>query len=55
LKHIGGARCQLYGKPEFVIHYLPPAGNLMQGSVAEHFTKSIDAAIAASQPNGEVA
>lgn len=46
LRHVGGQRhtgCQTFG----LVTLKPVSGNIMQGSVAEHFTKAIDAARAA--------
>lgn len=46
-----GARYDGGGRPFFTLNYLLSvgAGNLMKGSVAEHFTNAIDATIAASK------
>ena len=48
VQHVGGVRYESLGIQAFQIRGLLPAPgvNILQGSVAEHFTKTIDAAIA---------
>ena len=44
IRHVGGQRntsCQTFG----LVTLKPVSGNIMQGSVAEHFVKAIDSAI----------
>lgn len=53
IKHIGAE--SLLGGARYVICAMPAPLNVMRGSVVEHFAKTVDASIAASQPNREVA
>ena len=50
LRHIGADN--MLGGAQFVIRGLPAPVNVMRGSVAEHFTKAIDAALAAQAKQG---
>lgn len=50
LRHIGADN--MLGGAQFVVRGLPAPVNVMRGSVAEHFTKAIDAALAAQAKQG---
>jgi len=54
LRHIGGTHTDT-GAQRFTLRYLSPVegANIMQGSVAGHFTDAIDAALAAQGKDGE--